>query len=91
MTDLKHFLVVFDRADGRLLRVDEYLDPREAMSARFSAERLHRHSPNIEIVVLGAKSETALHRTHARYFEDVPALARRTADLVRGTSSTFVA
>ncbi|NHW87930.1 hypothetical protein, partial [Escherichia coli] len=61
---MKHFVLVFDRHDGRLLREDEFLDARAAMRERFASERLHRGNPDIEVVVLGAESALALRTTH---------------------------
>ena len=80
---VKHFLLVFDRPAGNLLRMQEYVDGREALRARFDAERSYRHDPSIEVVVLSAESEAVLHRTHARYFEDIPQMVRRGLELLR--------
>lgn len=71
----RHFLVVFDRADGRLLRLDEYSDREVALKERFAAERLHRNVASVEVVVLTADSVEALRRSHARYFQDVQQIA----------------
>ena len=51
---MKHFMIVFDRLGGRVLREEEFTDAREAMSQRFAAEQLHRGNPDVEVVVLGA-------------------------------------
>lgn len=72
----RHFLVVFDRAEGRLLRLDEYMDREAALKERFASERLHRQAPTVEVVVLTAASEDALRRSHSRYFQDVQQIAR---------------
>lgn len=86
MPRVTHFLIVFDRAHGRLLNLRDFSDHRQALVERFRAERLHRNSPDIEVVVLTAHSREALRRTHARYFQSVselaaarPAERRRTA------------
>ena len=73
---MKHFLLVFDRAEGRLLSVTPFTRRGEALQARFEAERLHRADPSVEIVVLNAASEEALRKTHARYFETAQEIAR---------------
>jgi hypothetical protein len=39
------------------------------MERRFELERQEREDPNIEVIVLGAESLEALHRTHGRYFK----------------------
>jgi hypothetical protein len=79
---MKHFLVVFDRAEGRLCRLTEYASSAGALQARFDAEKLHRAHPDIEVVVLSAPSKADLRRTHARYFQDVRQLASRGLDRV---------
>jgi len=80
---MRHFLLVFNRPAGELITVREYAVRSEALQARFDAERIHRHDPSIEVVVLTAASEADLHRTHARYFEDVGEIARRGLTMVR--------
>lgn len=75
MRDVVHFLLVFDRPRGRLLREQPYDDSRTALVERFAAERMHRGDPGIEVVVLTAESKDALRRTHARYFHSVSDLA----------------
>lgn len=65
-----HFLLVFDRHEGRLLSQQEFETRSAAMAGRFEAERLHKGNPEIEVVVLGAQSAAALKRTHGRYFQD---------------------
>ncbi len=80
---MNHFLVVFNRARGELLLIEEYGTSREAMRARFQAEQQHRDDPDIEVVVLGAKTPDALRVTHARYFEGVRDLAEAGSDVVR--------
>lgn len=74
---MNHYLIVFDRSEGRLLRFDACPSSAHAMKERFRAERLHRDHPNIEIVVLGARSKDAVRATHARYFDGVGTLAAR--------------
>jgi hypothetical protein len=76
---LKYFLVVFDRANGRLLRTDEFADRKTALGARFRLEREYQRADDIEIVVLGARSEEALRHTHSRYFRTASELAREGA------------
>lgn len=81
---MKYFLMVFDRPRGRLLVNQEFTDRASALRARFRAEREHSGSRDIEVVVLGADSVDALHRTHARYFETA-------GDLVRSAASRLAA
>jgi hypothetical protein len=72
---MKHFLVVFDRSRGVVLREEPFDDSAEALKERFRTEKLHRADPDIEVVVLSAASKEALRRTHARYFLTVSELA----------------
>lgn len=73
---MKHFLVVYDRRRGSIVRMQDYNLADQALSARFEAEREYRDQPDIEVVVLGAESRQALAHTHSRYFKDVRALAQ---------------
>lgn len=75
---MRHFLLVFDRKQGRVLREETFEDERAALAERFRTERLHKDQPDIEVVVLGADSAEALRRTHARYFMSVSEIARAT-------------
>jgi hypothetical protein len=42
--------------------------PERGAGCAVAAERVHRGNPDIEVVVLSAKSEEVLRHTHARYF-----------------------
>jgi hypothetical protein len=72
---VNHYLVVFDRSSGEVLRRQRFGDPGEALRARFAEERKRRGEADIEIVVLGAESWDSLRRTHGRYFKDFDELA----------------
>ncbi|HVF05113.1 MAG TPA: hypothetical protein VNA20_09750 [Frankiaceae bacterium] len=74
---MRHFLLVFDRREGRLLREDAFDDPNEALRERFRTERLNRANQDIEVVVLSADSPAALRHTHSRYFLTLSELADR--------------
>ena len=76
-----YYLLVYDRAAGKLLDLTVYEKRRDALRGRFAVEKLHRDaSHNIEVVVVGAESEDDLHRTHGRYFLSLAQLAARAAD-----------
>jgi hypothetical protein len=79
---MKQFLLVFDRLEARLLSCRSYDERAAALRARFAAERMHADNPNVEVVVLGAESDEALKRTHARYFIGTESLYRRSLDKV---------
>jgi hypothetical protein len=72
-----HFLIVYDRDAGELVRQRCFGTSADAMRARFAAEAEFRGQPEIEVVALVAESEDALRRTHARYFLDLAALGER--------------
>jgi hypothetical protein len=74
-----HFLLVYDRSSGQLLRQRAFSDDASALRARFEAEREFEQQPHIEIVALSAASEQDLRRTHARYFLRLEDLAGRMA------------
>jgi hypothetical protein len=74
---MNHYLVVFDRSKGTVLRHQRYRDRNKALEARFAAEREHQDEPAIEVVVLGAQSWEALKRTHGRYFKSFDQLTSR--------------
>ena len=67
---MSYFLLIYDRAAGELRELQEYPDEDRdaALAARFARERQEQHHPNIEVMLLGAASEEALRKTHARYF-----------------------
>lgn len=72
---MQHYLVIYDRRAGKIIRHRRFQAPNTALAARFAAEREYRADPDVEIVVLGADSWDALRETHSRYFEDVQELA----------------
>jgi len=72
---VKHFLLVFDRSESRVLSEQSFVDADKALAERFRAERMHRDRPEIEVVVLTAESKAALRVTHSRYFQSLSALA----------------
>jgi len=72
---VNHYLVVFDRSRGTVVHHKRYADRNDALAARFAAEREHSGDPNIEVVVLGARSWEDVKRTHGRYFKGFGQLA----------------
>lgn len=72
---MNHYLVVFDRSRGVVTHHKLYADRNAALQARFAAEREHSGNPDIEVVVLGARSWADVKRTHGRYFKDISELA----------------
>ena len=74
---MAHFLLIYDRDAGRLVRQEQYGSSAEAMQARFAAEREFAGQEQVEVVALTAESEEALRRTHGRYFLTLAELADR--------------
>jgi hypothetical protein len=69
MSDMAHYLIVFDKAHSALLREEAFSAHVDALRERFQAERLYTGRSDIEVVVLSADSAEALRNTHSRYFE----------------------
>jgi hypothetical protein len=66
---IKHFLVIYDIANG-IAHVDSFdKDYDAALAAYNEAEEQHRTDPNVEVVLLGSDSKETLERTHSSYFE----------------------
>jgi hypothetical protein len=72
---MKHYLLVFNRRSGSIVRFSEFAQANEALTARFDAETEFMDDANIEVVVLGAASKDALRRTHGRYFHGAREMA----------------
>ena len=73
---MRHFLVVYNRHEGRIVRRRAYRGAADALDARFAAEREFKGQPDIEVVVLGGESWQSVERTHSRYFSRVQDLAK---------------
>lgn len=69
MSDLRHFLLVFDHVAGKLIRQDEFEDAQEALAAYSAAERAHEGNGRLEIVLIGSDSIETVRRTHSNYFD----------------------
>jgi hypothetical protein len=72
-----HFLLIYDRKAGKLLRKQEYTTGTEALEARFAAEAEYGVKDNIEIVAISAASEEELMKSHGRYFFTSEQLGQR--------------
>ncbi len=74
---MSYFLVVYNQLSGQLLELTRYEAGKrdEALGARFARELMERDHRHIEVVLLGAASEDALRRTHARYFHTAAEIA----------------
>jgi len=68
------FLIEYDRAAGLLIQLTAFDDGlrEQAENARLALElALNRSMKTHEVVLLEARDEAALHRTHQRYFESM--------------------
>jgi hypothetical protein len=65
---MAHFLLIYDRGTGTLLRRAQFESDSEALDARFAAEVEYGQQPGIEILAISAASEEALRKSHGRYF-----------------------
>lgn len=78
-----YFLLIYDRERSQLLVEQQFERRREALQARFAAEKEYRDDDRkIEVVVVGAPSRQALMRTHGRYFLSLRELAERASGAV---------
>lgn len=74
---MAHFLLIYDRQAGKLLRQQEFASDAAALEARFAAEAEYGLQENIEIVAISAASEEQLKKSHGRYFLTSEQLAQR--------------
>lgn len=67
---IKHFLLVFDHDEGRLVETVEFgADGGRAVAAYSSKEAEFKDRPRIEIVLIGSDSLDTVRLTHANYFD----------------------
>jgi len=77
------FLIEYNRPKGRIIKLEEFVeaDRLKAENARLDIElELNRKKIDHEVVLLEAESETALRRTHRRYFEDLSEMVKSLSD-----------
>lgn len=72
---MPNFLLVFNRRTGERPVFREFAQSSDAIRARFELEREYRGEPDVEVVVLTARSEEEIRATHRRYFESVEDMA----------------
>lgn len=74
---MAHYLLIYDRAAGQLIRKEQFATDAEALAARFAAETEYGVQPNIEILAISAASEEDLRKSHGRYFLNSEELGER--------------
>ena len=83
------FLIHYDRRAGTIKTFQTFADAarEEAEAARLVIELTESEGSNTEVVLLEAKSEIELHRTHRRYFATARELAQSAADEATSAST----
>lgn len=79
---IKHFLLVFDRVESRLVEERSFgTDTDAAVAAYTATEREYADDPRFEIVLIGSDSIETVRVTHANYFPPSSAESRYFAEL----------
>lgn len=73
------FVLVYDRGAGQILDQADFSSIPDAVRHRIAMETQYAQNPDIEVVLLGAKTIDSLHTTHRRYFRSTAQLAREFA------------
>ena len=74
MSDLIHFLLVFNRTTGELVSIDKFGEQDLATTALSLLERSHEGEDQIEVVQLSADSIETLKKTHGHYFSGMESI-----------------
>ena len=82
MSMIRHFLLVFDRAEGRLLEEEHFHEDGAAALAAYEAkEQQNAGDRNIEVVLIGSDSIDTVRVTHANYFDGNVAVSKYLAGI----------
>lgn len=81
MSQLIHFLLVFDHSKGELAHMEQFRDADEAVAAYSAKEHECAGVEGIEIVLIGSDSLETVELTHANYFDGSVALSKYFADI----------
>lgn len=68
---MKYFLIVYETQSGQVQELTVFDDSAGALEARLEREKEHAAESTIEVALLRAESEEALHESHARYFSSL--------------------
>lgn len=67
---IQHFILVFDRHEGRLVQKLEFGVRAKAAVGRYEElEEQYRDAPHMDIVLVGSDSIETVKITHANYFD----------------------
>jgi hypothetical protein len=73
---IKHFLLVYDHAVGKLVDVVEFgKDSNAALKRYEELEAEHRDEPKMDIVLVGSDSLDTIKITHRNYFDEALSMA----------------
>ncbi len=73
---IKHFLLVYDHALGRLIDTIEFGNNYDAALKRYGElEAEHRDEPRMDIVLVGSDSLDTIKITHRNYFNEGQSMA----------------
>jgi hypothetical protein len=78
------FLIQYNRELGRIITMESFTDSdqKHAQEERLKLElNLAENGVDDEVVILEAKNEEAVRRTHRRYFEDLHELMFHTPEI----------
>ncbi len=74
---IKHFLLVFDHSQGKLVDTEEFgLDSDAALAAYARCEEKHSGDSTMDILLVGSDSLETVKATHANYFDGSAAVSR---------------
>jgi hypothetical protein len=74
---IKHFLIVFDHAEGKLIELDEFGEDSDAAVEAYAAkEKELRDRELVEIVLIGSDSLDTVKLTHANYFDGTASVSK---------------
>ena len=74
MNDTIHFLITYDHDARRQISMEQFFEDDAAVSAYGEREREFEDNSRVEVVLLGADSESAIRVTHPNYFDEKRAL-----------------
>ena len=76
-TPFKHFLLVFDHEQGRLLEEIKFGEDSDSAVAAYAEKELaYRDQDLIEIVLIGSDSLETVKLTHANYYDGSVAVSK---------------
>lgn len=82
MSDIQHFLLVFDHAQERLIDEQHFGENSTAALAAYAlTEEDYRENPRIDIVLIGSDSIETVRITHANYFDGSVAVSKYLAGI----------